>query len=292
MRKVKVGIIGTGNIGTDLLFKIKKSSILECGMFAGRNSDSKGIAIAQSMGIQTSIDSIKAIEENPDCCEIVFDATSAKVHRNNAVILKNMGKFTIDMTPSLVGMMCIPAINIDECLNEMNVNMVTCGGQATVPIIYAISQAQKDIRYAEIVASISSKSAGSGTRANIDEFTQTTRDAICAFTGIEKAKAIITLNPADPPVLMHNTVYLLIEKPNIDIIRDSVRRMVKNIQEYVPGYELIVEPVFESGRVTTMVQVMGAGDYLPKYSGNLDIINCAGVRLAEHYAKVKLLKGM
>ncbi|MFZ3372898.1 MAG: acetaldehyde dehydrogenase (acetylating) [Desulfitobacteriaceae bacterium] len=290
MKKVKVGIIGTGNIGTDLLLKIRRSNFLECGLFAGRNLDSDGIKIAESLGVRTTFDSIKAIEEDPDCCEIVFDATNAKTHRQNAPILKRLSKFTIDLTPSRIGKMCVPVINLQECLNEDNVNLITCGGQASIPIIHAIMKIHPETEYLEIVASIASKSAGPGTRANIDEFTQTTKAAITMFSGVPKAKAIIILNPAEPSILMHNTIYAKIDKPKSEELHQEIMAMAKRIQEYVPGYRVILEPVAENGRVTTMVEVVGIGDYLPKYSGNLDIITCAGIKLAEEYAKAKILK--
>lgn len=288
-RKVKVGIIGTGNIGTDILMKLKRSDILECGMFTGRNPASKGIQIAKEMGVPTSTESIRAIEEHPECCDIVFDATSAEVHKVNAPILKKLGKFAIDMTPAHVGKMCVPVLNLDECLNEHNVNLITCGGQATTPIAYAISKIHPETRYIEIVATIASKSAGAGTRNNIDEFTQATREALTEFTGIKNTKAIIVLNPAEPPITMHNTVYALIDNPNMDAIRKSVREMELKIKQYVPGYKIVMEPTYENGRVTTTLQVVGLGDYLPKYSGNLDIITCAAIEIAEYYAKKRIL---
>lgn len=288
-RKVKVGIIGTGNIGTDILMKLKRSDILECGIFTGRNPASKGIQIAKEMGVPTSTESIRAIEEHPECCDIVFDATSAEVHKVNAPILKKLGKFAIDMTPAHVGKMCVPVLNLDECLNEDNVNLITCGGQATTPIAYAISKIHPETRYIEIVATIASKSAGAGTRNNIDEFTQATREALTEFTGIKNTKAIIVLNPAEPPITMHNTVYALIDNPNMDAIRKSVREMELKIKQYVPGYKIVMEPTYENGRVTTTLQVVGLGDYLPKYSGNLDIITCAAIEIAEYYAKKRIL---
>lgn len=287
--KVKVGIIGTGNIGTDILMKLKRSDILECGMFTGRNSDSQGIKIAKEMGVPTSIDSIKAIQEHPDCCDIVFDATSASVHRQNAPILRELGKFAIDLTPAHVGKMCVPVLNLEECLDEPNVNLITCGGQATTPIAYALSRIHPNVKYIEIVATIASKSAGPGTRNNIDEFTQATRDALTEFTGINNAKAIIVLNPAEPPITMHNTIYALIDEPDMDAIKKSVHEMESRIKKYVPGYSIVMEPTYENGRVTTTLQVVGLGDYLPQYSGNLDIITCAAIEIAENYAKKKVM---
>jgi acetaldehyde dehydrogenase (acetylating) len=291
MNKVKIGIIGTGNIGTDLLLKIRRSEILECGIFAGRNPDSVGVKLAQEMGVPTTFESISYIEENPDCCEIVFDATSAKVHEYNAPILKRLKKFTLDLTPAHVGPFCVPVVNLEQALESDNVNMITCGGQATVPLAYTIAKVHPDTKYLEVVATISSKSAGAGTRNNIDEFTQTTGDALAQFSGIKNTKAIITLNPAEPPITMRNTVYAMIENPDIEALSREIHLMEKRIQKYVPGYQVIVGPVFESGRVTTTVEVMGSGDFLPKYSGNLDIITCAAIEIAEEYARKKLLKG-
>lgn len=288
-KKVKVGIIGTGNIGTDILLKLQRSEILECGIFAGRNPDSAGIKIANNLNINTSTDSIRAIQNDPDCCQIVFDATSAGVHRANAPILKRLGKFTIDLTPSKVGKMCIPVLNLDDCLDVDNVNLITCGGQAAVPIAYAISKVHPDAEYIEVVATIASKSAGPGTRNNIDEFTQTTRDALADYTGIKRTKAIIILNPAEPPITMHNTVYALIDRPDMDAIKKGVHDVVQKMQKYVPGYSIVMEPTYENGRVTTTLQVVGLGDYLPRYSGNLDIITCAAIEIAEGYARKRIL---
>jgi len=290
MKKVKVGIIGTGNIGTDLLIKVQRSDILECGIFAGKNPDSTGIKKAKGMGVKVSFNSIKAIQDNPESCSIVFDATSAKVHLSNAPILKKLGKFTLDLTPSQKGKMCVPVINLAECLNYDNINLVTCGGQAVVPIVYAIMKVHPETEYIEVVASIASKSAGIGTRANIDEYTQATKEAIINFTGVPRAKAIIVLNPAEPPILMHNTIYAKIAHPKIAEITAAVMEIAKKIQKYVPGYKVILGPVIENNRVTTMVEVVGRGDFLPKYSGNLDIMTCAAVNVAEEFARKKILK--
>jgi acetaldehyde dehydrogenase len=287
MRKARIAIIGTGNIGSDLLVKIQRSPYLECTKFIGRNLNSKGMLFARNFNVELSDKSIDAIVEDPDCCDIVIDATSAAVHRINAPILKKLGKFTIDMTPSQIGEMCIPAINAKEALALDNINLVTCGGQAVVPIAYAISRVSK-VMYHEMVSVIASKSAGPGTRDNIDEFTQTTKKALLKFTNAADAKAIITLNPADPPIKMHNTLYSIVENPDMDAIRNSVKQMVEEIRHYVDGYKLTVEPMLEHGRIVTMVTVEGHGDYLPPYSGNLDIINCAAISMAERFAEAKL----
>ena len=289
MAKIKAGIIGTGNIGTDILMKLQRSNFLECGIFAGRNHDSRGIEIAKKMGVSTSVDSIKAIESDPDCCEIVFDATSASAHKIHAPILKSLDKFVIDLTPSKLGKMCIPVLNIDECLEESNLNLVTCGGQASIPIACAIKKIHPEVNYFEVVSSMASKSAGQGTRDNIDEFTQTTRDALIEFTNTENAKAIIILNPAEPPITMKTTVYALINNPDIENIRKEVKNMVNKIQKYVPGYSIVTEPVYKEGKLTIILQVIGLGDYLPKYAGNLDIITCAAIEIGEKYAEKRLL---
>jgi acetaldehyde dehydrogenase len=285
MKKVNIAIIGTGNIGCDLLIKINRSKILNCNMFIGQNPESEGLKMAQSLGINTSFDSINEIIKNPNCCDIVFDATSADAHKIHAPILKKLNKFTIDMTPSRIGKMCVPIINLKECLKEKNVNMVTCGGQATTPIAKSIMKIHPETKYIEIVSSISSKSAGIGTRNNIDEYTQTTSEALKVLGGAPKSKAIIILNPAEPPILMHNTIFAEINKPNLSKLEKEINNTITEIQKYVPGYKLTLGPVFENNRLTVMIEVIGRGDFLPIYSGNLDIINCAAINVAESYAK-------
>lgn len=286
-KKVKIGIIGTGNLGSDLLMKALKSEYLEVGMFAGQNPESENIARAKKLGVPTSHLSIQAIENNPECCDIVFDATTADAHVIHAPILKKLKKFTIDLTPSRIGKMCVPMINIDECLAELNINMITCGGQATIPLIKTLMEIEPQTEYAEIVGSISSKSAGIGTRNNIDEYTQTTSEGIKSFTHVPRAKAIIILNPADPPIIMHNMVYAQIKKANLDKLTKEMEKTVKKIKQYVPGYKLTVAPLYDNGIITMISEVVGRGDYLPAYAGNLDIINCAAIAAAEAYAKRK-----
>ena len=287
-KKIKVGIIGTGNIGSDLLAKVMRSEYLECGIFAGHNPDSEGIRRAQNLGVPTTFESVHYMEKNPDCCQIVFDATSAKVHAYNAPILKTLGKYAIDLTPAHIGKFCVPVVNLQDALSLDNVNLITCGGQATIPIACVLNSVA-DVKYLEIVATIASKSAGIGTRNNIDEFTQTTKNAIQELSGIKNAKAIIVLNPAEPPLTMHNTVYALIDNPDMEKISNSVLEVERKIWEYVPGYKVVLGPVYENGRVTVSIEVIGSGDYLPEYAGNLDIITCAAVKIAETYAKEKLL---
>lgn len=289
MNKVKVGIIGTGNIGSDLLYKVNRSEVLECGIFTGRNKDSEGIRRASDLGVPTSFDSVQYIVDNPDCCEIVFDSTSAAYHLEHAAILKNLNKFTIDLTPSRIGMMCVPAINLEKALEVPNVNLITCGGQALIPIAKAIMEVHPETKYIEIVGSIASKSAGSGTRANIEEYIQTTANALKEFSGVPEAKAILILNPVEPPILMHNTLYALIPEVDIDVLTKKINEVVSAIQQYVPGYRLAMRPVFDKGKVTITIEVVGRGDFLPAYAGNLDIITCAAIRVAEEYARKKIL---
>ncbi|WP_406676597.1 acetaldehyde dehydrogenase (acetylating) [Moorella sp. ACPs] len=287
MEKVKVAVIGPGNIGSDLMYKILRSQHLEMALMAGI-VESEGIKRARNLGIKTSIEGINAVLAEEDI-KIVFDATGAKPHLQHAPLLKEAGKIAIDLTPAAVGPYVVPCVNLDQVKAEPNLNMVTCGGQATVPIVYAINRVA-GARYAEIVACISSKSAGPGTRQNIDEFTQTTARALRVVGGAQKSKAIIILNPAEPPIMMTNTIYVEVEKPDEQAIRASVEAMVKEIQSYVPGYQLRVPPLLDGNKVTVIVQVEGAGDFLPKYSGNLDIITSAAVAVAEKLAQ-KILAG-
>ncbi|APC08981.1 acetaldehyde dehydrogenase (acetylating) [Neomoorella thermoacetica] len=282
MDKVKVAVIGPGNIGSDLMYKILRSQHLEMALMTGI-IESEGIKRARKLGIKTSIEGVKAVLAEDDI-KIVFDATGAKPHLQHAPLLKEAGKIAIDLTPAAVGPYVVPCVNLDQVKAEPNLNMVTCGGQATVPIVYAINRVA-GARYAEIVACIASKSAGPGTRQNIDEFTQTTAKALEVVGGAKKGKAIIILNPAEPPIMMHNTVYVEVEKPDIEAIRASVEAMVKEIQSYVPGYRLVVPPILDGNKVTAAVEVEGAGDFLPKYSGNLDIITSAAVAVAEKLAQ-------
>jgi acetaldehyde dehydrogenase len=287
MKKIKTAIIGTGNIGTDLLMKLKKSKVLEVSMFTGIDKKSEGIKIARSMGIATSTKSIEAIVKNPGCCDIVFDATSAKIHLMHAPILKKLGKFTIDLTPAKVGSPCIPVLNIKECLNEDNVNLITCAGQATVPIVYAITKTHPKTQFVEISVKAYEKSFGPATMANMDKAIKTTKNAIVSFAKVPKVK--IKAYATAVKIAMTNTIYARINRPDIAKIRRAVSHIEKKINAYVPGYKVILKPTKEKGGIKTVVEVEGAGDFLPKYAGNLDIITCAAVKVAEEYVG-KILK--
>ncbi|MGL5254821.1 MAG: acetaldehyde dehydrogenase (acetylating) [Brevinema sp.] len=287
-QKIKIGIIGPGNIGIDLLKKILKSPMLECSIFMGRNKESEGISIANSLGIRTTTESISFLKENPDLCDIVFDATSAEAHLYHAPILKHLNKFVIDLTPAKVGSFCIPALNLDAILSKDNINLITCGGQASIPLAYALKEAVPNISYIEAVATIAARSAGIGTRKSVDEYTLTTGRALSYFTGIKHTKSIILLNPTEPPINMKNTLYAMVQNPDMDLVKQKVDKMVKKIQEYVPNYYLTVDPIYDGEKITLSIQVLGQGDYLPAYAGNLDIITCAAVHVAEAYARKKI----
>ncbi|AOT71276.1 acetaldehyde dehydrogenase (acetylating) [Geosporobacter ferrireducens] len=289
MEKIKVGIIGPGNIGSDLMYKVMRSENLQMYMMTGI-SESEGIKRAEGLGFKTSIEGVEAILKDSEV-KIVFDATSAKAHQIHAPLLKEAGKIVIDMTPAAVGPYVVPCVNLDQLSDVDNFNMVTCGGQATVPITYAINKVA-DSKYTEIVSCISSKSAGPGTRASIDEFTQTTASALEKVGGADRGKAIIVLNPAEPPLMMSNTIYSIVKNPDEQKIVDAVKDIVKQVQAYVPGYKLRVPPIIEGNKVTVIIEVEGAGDFLPKYSGNLDIINAAAVAVADKLAHKMLGKAV
>jgi len=287
MKKLKVAILGSGNIGTDLLVKIQRSEFLECSMFIGRNLSSAGMTKAIDMGVRVSDKSINAIIEEPESCDIVFDCTSAKDAVAHWKILEKLGKFVIDLTPAKIGILCIPAVNLQEAIKHKNVNMVTCGGQASIPIAYVLGKTQKNIEYIEVVSSIASRSAGPATRLNLDEYVDTTELGVRTFSGVEKTKAILNLNPAQPCIDMQTTIFAKVKEANMDALKKELIIMVAQIKAYVPGYHILVNPIYENGRIVVMVKALGLGDYLPKYAGNLDIINCAAIAVAEEYSKQK-----
>jgi acetaldehyde dehydrogenase len=293
MSKIKVAVLGSGNIGTDLMYKLQRSEVLELTTMIGIDAASEGLARAKTLGYVTIDSGLQGFLEQAELADIVFDATSAKAHIRHAKALKNAGKLAIDLTPAAIGALVVPTVNLQEHLEKDNINLITCGGQATIPIVYAVNRVCP-VNYAEIVATISSKSAGPGTRANIDEFTETTARGIENMGGAKKGKAIIILNPAEPQILMRDTVYALVDPEKMDEvkIRRSIEEMVQAIQSYVPGYRLRTEPIFDGNKVTVFLEVEGAGDYLPKYSGNLDIMTSAAVKVAEEFARYRMAKAI
>ncbi|NRR32675.1 acetaldehyde dehydrogenase (acetylating) [Oxalobacteraceae bacterium] len=290
--KIRIAIIGSGNIGTDLMVKVMRSQHLICTLFAGRNFNSAGMKRASQLGVPISDRGIEAIIADPSICDVVFDATSAQAHVGHWAVLEKLGKTVIDMTPAKLGEFCIPAINAQACLDTgtRNINMITCGGQSSIPIANAISQVHANIEYIEVASSIASRSAGPATRANLDEYIETTEDALQRFSGAQRTKAILILNPANPPIDMQTTIYAKIANPDLPAIQAAVGAMVEQLKTYVPGYQLIVPPTIEGGKVVTTIKVLGAGDYLPQYAGNLDIINCAAIAMAEMIAVAKFGK--
>jgi len=309
MAKTKVAIIGSGNIGTDLMIKIMRlSSVLEMAAFVGIDPESDGLQRAARLGVPITAKGIEGLLAMPEFADIgiVFDATSASAHQRNSELVLASGKRMIDLTPAAIGPYTVPPVNGDANLDSPNVNMVTCGGQATIPIVAAVGRVAK-VHYGEIVASIASKSAGPGTRANIDEFTETTSRAIVDVGGATRGKAIIVLNPAEPPLIMRDTVFCLCDEAEPEAIRQSILAMVAEVQTYVPGYRLKQNVQFESigsnrplhipemaetGRteftglkVSVFLEVEGAAHYLPAYAGNLDIMTSAALRTAEKIAR-------
>lgn len=289
MTPLNAALIGSGNIGTDLLFKAMRSTEIRPVWMVGVDAASEGLALARDRGLKTTSDGIEGVIPHlaNDDVRIAFDATSAYAHAENARQLQSRGVVVIDLTPAAIGPYCVPPVNLMEQigLRSMNVNMVSCGGQATIPIIAAVSRVQA-VAYGEIVATVASRSAGPGTRRNIDEFTRTTASGIEKVGGAKRGKAIIILNPAEPPLVMRDTVHCLTEdEPDQRRITESVHAMIAEVRKYVPGYTLKNGPVFDGKRVSVFLEVAGLGDYLPRYAGNLDIMTAAALRTAEMIAR-------
>jgi len=294
MGKLNAAIIGSGNIGTDLMYKLLRSEWIAPRFMVGIEPQSEGLARARAQGLATTAEGVDGLLPHleREAIRIAFDATSAYAHRENSRKLTERGVRMVDLTPAAIGPFCVPSVNLKAHLSSpiMNVNMVTCGGQATIPIVAAVSRVQP-VSYAEIVATVASRSAGPGTRNNIDEFTRTTAGAIETVGGAKRGKAIIILNPAEPPLIMRDTIHCLTEsEPDEAAIRASILEMIREVQRYVPGYQLKNGPVFDGKRVSTYLEVEGLGDYLPKYSGNLDIMTAAARRTGELIAE-QLLAG-
>ncbi len=293
--KIKCALIGPGNIGTDLLAKLQRSPVLEPVWMVGIDPESDGLKRAREMGLKTTAEGVDGLlpHVKADGVQIAFDATSAYVHAENSAKLNALGVLMIDLTPAAIGPFCVPPVNLKSLLTAgsarpANVNMVTCGGQATIPMVAAVSRVQP-VAYGEIVATVSSRSVGPGTRKNIDEFTRTTAGAVERVGGAAKGKAIIIVNPAEPPLIMRDTVHCLTEgAPDEARITASVHEMMAEVRKYVPGYKLVNGPVFDGHRVSIYLEVEGLGDYLPKYAGNLDIMTAAAARTAEMFAEAML----
>lgn len=288
MTKIKCALIGSGNIGTDLIYKIKRSEFLEPVWMVGIDPESEGLLRAADMGLKTTAEGVDGLlpHVKDDHIQIAFDATSAYVHAENSRKLNELGVLMVDLTPAAIGPLCVPPVNLkDHAGNTMNVNMISCAGQATIPIVNAVSRIQS-VDYAEIIASLASMSIGPGTRANLDEFTYTTSNAICKVGGARRGKALAIINPADPPMIMRNTIYCVTDdEPDQKKITDSVLAMISEVQRYVPGYKLVNGPVFEGNKVGVFMEVAGLGDYLPTYAGNLDIMTASACRTAEMIAQ-------
>ncbi|CAM5321126.1 Acetaldehyde dehydrogenase 4 [Aquamicrobium terrae] len=294
MRKIKCALIGSGNIGTDLMFKLLRSDVLEPVWMVGIDPISDGLKRAKDKGLKTTHEGVDGLlpHVEEDGIQIAFDATSAYVHAENSRKLNELGVFMVDLTPAAIGPLCVPPVNLGDLAKAtpMNVNMISCAGQATIPIISAVGAVQS-VEYSEIIASLSSKSIGPGTRANLDEFTFTTSNAIEKVGGAKKGKALAIINPADPPMIMRNTIYCEVEgEPDQAAITKSVKEMIAQVQRYVPGYKLVNGPDFDGNRVAVFMEVAGLGDYLPTYAGNLDIMTAAAARTAEMFAE-RILDG-
>jgi len=298
MSQLSAAIVGPGNIGTDLMYKIlDRGERVELELMAGIYpvGESDGLQAAQEQGVPVGTEGIESVKEHADDLDLVFEATSASIHQDHAPVYEELGLFAVDMTPAAVGPLAVPVVNLDDVAGDVNnVNMITCGGQATIPLVHAVDRVA-DVQYAEIVATIASKSAGPGTRHNIDEFTQTTANGIEQVGGADEGKAIIVLNPAEPPIMMRNTVYTEVPADaDVDEIRDSVARIEEEVQAYVPGYEVTLDPLVKENHdldlddttvLTTMLQVEGEGQHLPEYAGNLDIMTSAALGAAERVAE-------
>ncbi len=293
MSKATAAIVGSGNIGTDLMYKLARSDWIEPRWMVGVDPDSEGLKRAADRGLETTAEGVDWLLDGPDKPDIVFEATSAYVHRANAPRYAELGIPAVDLTPAAIGPYVIPSVNLHEHLGAPNVNLITCGGQATIPMVNAVSRVVP-VPYAEIVATVASASAGPGTRHNIDEFTRTTSSAVEVIGGAKRGKAIIVLNPADPPMIMRDTIFCAIpEDADHAAIAASVTAMVADVASYVPGYRLLQQPQFDvpsetnggMARVSIFIEVEGAGDFLPPYSGNLDIMTAAATRVGEEFAR-------
>ena len=279
---IKVGIIGTGNIGTDLLLKILKTNYIKPVIFAGRRMDSDGMRIAIERNVPVTDTGIEYFINNPNCCDVVYECTNAEDAKRHYKVFSEQNIKVIDLTPAKIGPLCVPSINPKTILDSGNVNMITCGGQASIPILNLISKYCDDIKYIEVVSQIASKSAGMATRINIDSYIHTTEMAIKQFTSCQNCKVILNLNPAEPCVDMQTTIFLKFENINFEVLVEEIYKKIKELKSYIPHYELILPPVINDDILLLSIRVRGTGDYLPEYAGNLDIINCAAIEITKN----------
>jgi len=284
--KIKVAIIGTGNIGTDLLLKALKTDFMDVVAFVGRRLDSDGMLTAKKHNVLISDQGIQYFINNPKCCEVVYDCTSAADAIEHAKIFKEQGIKVVDLTPAKVGDMCVPDVNSEIISTDDNVNMITCGGQASMPMLHLLSKECTGLEYIEVVSQIASKSAGMATRINVDNYIQTTQKAITKFTGCSNNKVILNLNPAEPCVDMQTTIFVKAKKVNFENLTEKVLEKIEELKTYIPYYEMVLPPTLnDNGVVVMSIKVRGTGDYLPAYAGNLDIINCAAIKVTERLTK-------
>jgi acetaldehyde dehydrogenase (acetylating) len=282
---IKVGIIGTGNIGTDLLLKLLREPHLKPVVFSGRRMSSDGIQVAIKHGVNVTDKGINYFIDNPNCCDVVYDCTSASDAVNHAKVFAEQGIKVVDLTPAKVGDLCVPSINPEVIDINNNVNMITCGGQASMPLLNLISKHCKGLEYIEIVSQIASKSAGMATRLNIDNYIHTTERAIREFTGCNDCKVILNLNPAEPCVDMQTTMFIKSQKVNFEVLVEEIYKKIKELKTYIPHYELVLPPIINDDILVLSIKVRGTGDYLPEYAGNLDIINCAAIEVTKRMIK-------
>ena len=285
--KIRAAILGTGNIGTDLLLKALRSGFIEVVAFVGRRLDSDGMNIAKSRGVFISDQGIDYFRANPNCCDVVYDCTNALDAVEHAKVFKEQGIKVIDLTPAKVGDMCVPDVNSEIILTDDNVNMITCGGQASMPMLHLLAKHCKGLEYVEIVSQIASKSAGMATRINVDNYIKTTKKAITKFTGCKNTKVILNLNPAEPCVDMQTTIFIKTKDIQFTSLIEEITDKIEELKTYIPHYELVLPPTLnENGVVVLSIKVKGVGDYLPPYAGNLDIINCAAIKVTEKLTQV------
>lgn len=279
--RTKVAIMGSGTIGTDLMCKVTESKVLDLAFIVGRDANSKGLAIGKERGVETSADGIDFLKAHTDAFDIVFDATSAYAHAQHNTFFSAADKFAIDLTPARVGAICVPSINLNDIGTAQNINLITCGGQASLPLVHALRTTTHHIDYIEVVSTIAAASAGLATRENINQYLLTTEHALSQFSGASDVKAILNINPAEPGVAMQTTIYAYASFDDFTAIQQAIEQAADSVREYVPGFEIVLNPVLDAGRITVSVTVRGSGHYLPQYAGNLDIINCAAIAVAK-----------